>query len=248
MTDPWARYEAALEPERRRVSEGGVLARLLRPGCDDRLFARWFLRFSAHGVHLSGYEGWWLPDEGAGRDRNGSGPDPVRALLESVQATADWWRGRYGTRPDVAALLRTPPPAGAEFYVRLCENVAGGEAPLRAAAIGHETARLMATAGPGLLAGCRRVFGGDAGCAAFLAAQVAEHAGRLDGYRRRLASGLAEDPASPAVVVGTGKSALASFSVFLAECWDLAAADLAAADLDPADLDPADLDADGGER
>ncbi|XVQ82991.1 hypothetical protein ACQP2K_29670 [Microbispora siamensis] len=218
------RYEAAMEPERRLVAEEQVLTRLLSPGCDDRLFARWFLRFGAHSVYLTGHEGWWLAGEGRGHGRPGH--DLESMLVESVRTTADWWRDRYGERFDVELLPDLPPLAGAEFYVRLRENVTHGPAPFCGVAIAYEAGRLLVTIGPALLANCRRVFGGDSGCFDFLAAQIGRRGDQVESWRRDLESCLTDHPALLWRMVDMGKSALVCFAVFLAECWDLARADL----------------------
>ncbi|MBO4271860.1 hypothetical protein [Microbispora triticiradicis] len=231
-------YEAALEAERRLVTEERHLARLLSPDCDDSLFARWFLRFGAHSLYLTRYDGWWLPGERRRYGRSEPGPsektpdadrpghESESMQVGSVRATADWWRDRHGERLDVDVLLRMPPLAGAEFYVRLCENVVHGPAPCCGAAIAYEVGRCLVTIGPALLANCRRVFGGDSGCFDFLAVQTGRHGDHLKSWRRHLESCLTDHPALLRRMVDTGKTALVCFAVFLAECWDLARADL----------------------
>ncbi|KAA9377735.1 hypothetical protein F5972_19235 [Microbispora cellulosiformans] len=240
MEEALDRYEAALEPERRLVTGDRVLARLLAPDCESDLFARWFLRAGAHGVYLSRHEGWRLLDESPGDrpaetgrpeeapDTDAPGADTVAMLLESVHAAADWWQGRYGERPDVEALLATPPPAAAEFYVRLRENVVRGPAPYCGAAVDYEVARVLVTAGPALLENCRRVFGRDSGCCGFLAALIGRQGDQLGLRRRRLGFGLTGHPGALGRMTAVGKTALACSAEFLTECWDLARADLEA--------------------
>lgn len=229
------RYEAALEPERRRVAGDQVLARLLSPACDAGLFARWFLRCAVHGVHLARYEGWWLPGDGrhGGREAGPAGgtpdegrSDPQEMLVRSARATARWWRGRYGEPIDVEALLAAPPLDSAEFSVRLHTNAVTGPAPLCGVAVVHEAGHLLMTIGPALLENSRRVFGADSVCCGFLADRIERHGDHLGSVRRRLESCLADRPDALGQATDAGKASLAGFAAFMTECWDLAEADL----------------------
>ncbi|GAA3092386.1 hypothetical protein [Streptosporangium carneum] len=235
------RYDAALDADRRRFAGDPAVEQVLSPSCDGRLFARWTLRFNAHGVHMTHDVAHWISamDERCcslgtdGLDRalrahSRAAAKHDRMMAADARATAAWWHERHGEPLDAGALLAAPPLTSAEFYAKLHENVLSGPAPFCWLAVEYEIGRLSAVVGPALLANCRRVFGASPACYGFLAGRVEPAPARAALTRRRLETLMSPSPSVLDTMVKAGKTALAVYAAFAAECWDLAQTDLRA--------------------
>lgn len=234
-------YEAALEESRQGLTVDPAIAPLFSVGCEDRLFARWMLRYNAHGVHMTHDVERWIAGAGErcaelGMDRLGkalkaharaeAGHD--RMMVDDTKAIANWWEERFGGPVDADALLAQPPLASAGFYGKLHEQVIAGPVPFAQLAIEYEIERLSITIGPILQANCRRIFGPDTSCYSFLAEHVELDVGHTAFNQRQLDGILTESPEHLGTMVETGKAALASYAAFMAECMGLAQGDLEA--------------------
>lgn len=232
-------YEAELKDSRQRFIDDPAISPLFSPECEDRLFARWMLRYNAHGIHMTHDVERWISSAGErcgelGMDqlekalkahsRAEAGHD--RMMVADTHAIANWWRERYGEPVDADGLLARPPLATAAFYARFHEQVIAGPTPFAQLAIEYEIERLSVTIGPVLLATCERVFHPDASCYSFLAEHVELDAGHTAFNQRQLGGVLAASPGALSTMIETGKAALASYAAFMAECLDLARGDL----------------------
>lgn len=233
-------YEAELKDSRQRFMNDQAISPLFTGECDDRLFARWMLRYNAHGIHMTHDVERWISSAGErcgelGMDQLGkalkahsraeAGHD--RMMVADTHAIANWWRERYGDPVDADGLLARPPLASASFYAKFHEQVISGPTPFAQLAIEYEIERLSITIGPVLMAGCERVFGPDASCYSFLAEHVELDAGHTAFNRRQLDGVLTAHPDGLNTMIETGRAALASYAAFMAECLDLARGDLA---------------------
>ncbi|MBB2913310.1 hypothetical protein FHS43_004608 [Streptosporangium becharense] len=247
-------YEMALESDRRRLIDDPAVAQVLSPSCDERSFVRWMLRHSAYGAHMTHDAERWISAPAAQHGLPGANeqhglPDtdgsrePARTrapaagygrMLADARATAAWWAERFSEAGalDTDALLATAPPASVAFYTRLRENVISGPLPFAQLAIWYEVERLSVTVGPALVANCRRIFGADRACYAFLAERVEFGADYTAFRRRQVDAALTASPSTLDVMIKTGKTALAAYASLMTECWELAQADLRSGEAD----------------
>ncbi|MGW0586218.1 hypothetical protein [Streptosporangium sp. NPDC002607] len=232
-------YEGSLQASRRRFLEDAAVSEISSADADERLFARWMLRFNAHGVHMTHDVEHWISSAGVrcgelgmeklekalkAHARAEAGHD--RMMVTDAKAIADWWQERFGEPLDTELLLAAPPLASTNFYAKLHEKVISGPRPFLQLAIEYEIERLSITIGPTLLVNCQRVFGSDPACYSFLAEHVELDAGRTAFNQRQLGELLKQFPDALDLMVETGKTALTWYAAFMAECLDLAKADL----------------------
>ncbi|WP_062355110.1 iron-containing redox enzyme family protein [Herbidospora yilanensis] len=239
MSSKLNEYEAALQESREQFRTDPVVFPLFAPDVDDRLFARWMLRWSAHGIHMTHDVERWIA--GAGEACGNLGMDKLAKALKAhsraeaghdtmmvddVIAISDWWLRTYGEPVDGEGLLAAPALASAGFYARLHEQVITGPTPFAQLAIEYEIERLSVTIGPDLMTTCERVFGANTSCYSFLAEHVELDAGHTAFNQRQLGGILDERPEELTTMVETGRAALASYAAFMAECAQLAKGDL----------------------
>ncbi|MFG1876054.1 hypothetical protein ACGFIV_14575 [Sphaerisporangium sp. NPDC049003] len=233
------RYESSLESSRRQFAVDSAVSQVTSPSCDEKLFARWMLRYNAHGIHMTHDVERWISSAGErcgelGMDqlekalkahsRAEAGHDSM--MVDDVRAIADWWQERFGEPVDADDLLGAAPLASANFYAKLHEQVISGPAPFAQIAIEYEIERLSVTIGPTLVTSCEKIFGTGTECYSFLAEHVELDAGHTAFNRRQLDGILTGNPDAVETMIQTGRAALASYAAFMAECFELAKADL----------------------
>lgn len=232
-------YEAELAGHREAFAADEAVGLLTSPSCDERLFARWLLRYSVHGVAMTAPVESWIAGAGErcaqlgnqalgkalrAHSRAEAGHD--RMMVTDARAIAARLNEHSATAVDVEALLTEPPLASTRPYIQLHEQVITGPAPQAQLAIEYEIEQLSVTMGPHLLHNCERVFGSDSRFYSFLAEHVELDAGHTAFNRRQLQGVLAESPQALTTMTEAGSTALACYSVFMAECLRLAQTDL----------------------
>ncbi|BCJ67706.1 iron-containing redox enzyme family protein [Polymorphospora rubra] len=233
------RYEAELAKHREAFAADEAVNLLTSPSCDEQLLVRWKLRYSVHGVAMTApVESWiagagerveQLGNEALGKalkahSRAEAGHD--RMMVADARAIAARLNEETPGTVDVEALLAEPPLASTVPYVELHERVIAGPNPQAQLAIEYEIEQLSVTMGPPLLSNCERVFGKDSRFYSFLAEHVELDAGHTAFNRRQLQRVLADSPEALATMVEAGRTALACYAAFMAECLRLAQDDL----------------------
>lgn len=233
------RYEAELARHREAFAADEAVNLLMSPSCDERLLVRWALRYSVHGVAMTAPVESWIAGAGErcaelgnltlgkalkAHSRAEAGHD--RMMVADARAIAVRLNEQTPGAVDIEALLAEPSLASTRPYVELHERVLAGPTPQAQLAIEYEIEQLSITMGPHLLSKCERVFGGDARFYSFLAEHVELDAGHTVFNRRQLQGVLAESPQALTTMIEAGRTALACYAAFMAECLRLAQEDL----------------------
>ncbi|MEV7228150.1 iron-containing redox enzyme family protein [Polymorphospora sp. NPDC051019] len=237
--ETFERYEAELAGHRAAFAADEAVNLLMSPSCDERLLVRWMLRYSVHGVAMTApVESWiagagercaQLGNEALGKAlkahaRAEAGHDQM--MVDDARAIAARLNAEAPGTVDVEALLAEPALASTVPYIELHERVIAGPNPQGQLAIEYEIEQLSVTMAPHILRNCERVFGGDPSFYSFLAEHVELDAGHTAFNRRQLQGVLAESPEALPTMIEAGRTALACYGAFMAECLRLAQEDL----------------------
>ncbi|MFF3313596.1 hypothetical protein [Streptomyces sp. NPDC002952] len=232
-------YEAELAGHRETFAADAAVGLLTSPSCDERLFARWLLRYSVHGVAMTASVESWIAGAGErcaqlghlvlgkalkAHSRAEAGHD--RMMVDDARAIAARLNEQFAAGVDVDALLAEPPLASTHPYVELHEHVIAGPTPQAQMAIEYEIEQLSVSMGPLLLTNCERAFGSDPRFYSFLAEHVELDVGHTAFNRRQLQKVFSESPQAFTAMTAAGSSALACYAAFMAECLRLAQADM----------------------